>query len=101
MKLSREMKIGLGVLGGLVVLVGGLLIFTFSGSTKTKAGKVSETTCPDCGSQLNKLGECPKCTAQEGLEPYRAKRAQTGLAYSPVIPIIVVSLLCLLATVYI
>ena len=86
MKFSRATKIGLAAVGGLLLLWGVVMLF-LSGPTKRGPAFVDTTHCPDCGSLLNKQGECPKCMATEGQDAYRTKRANKGAASSNAIPI--------------
>jgi hypothetical protein len=96
MKLSRATKIGMAAVGGLLLLWGVLMIFIGTSSTRIESGKVDLTHCPDCGSALNKAGECPRCIAELGLEAYREKHTDKGFASSAVIPIALGCLLGLL-----
>jgi hypothetical protein len=97
-KLSNFTKIGLSVLGGAFVI---WLVVTlaFSGSTKRIASAPTDDKhCPTCGRELPRGGaarECPYCYIE-----YKQSGGKSGTlgtrTSSPVVPIIIVSLIVLL-----
>lgn len=100
MKLSQYTKVGMVAAGLLLVVWIGLVIFRDNSAKKVGPAKEDVTHCPDCGMLLNKAGECPKCLAEEGMEAYRAKRANKGMANSPVLAYLVGGVFVVLVTVY-
>lgn len=100
MKLSPAAKYGIAGLGFVLLLCIGLILFATSGSNKT-AGIVNPTECEYCGGKLNKNGDCPKCMVEMGPAKYRAKRESRNWYNSPLIPSIIIGLLCVLLAVHI
>jgi uncharacterized paraquat-inducible protein A len=100
MKLSRYTMLGMVGVGILLIVWIGLMLF--SGSSQKKIGPAKEdlTHCPDCGMLLNKAGECPKCMAEEGVEAYRAKRANKGAATNPTIAFVLAAIFVVLVAVH-
>src|SRR5579884_3449414 len=97
MKNSQVTKIGMIAVGVLFVA---WLILTLAtsdrGGRQTESAIKDDNRCPDCGRELPKgaLGECPYCKLDEGGRKKNARN--TSLAASPVIPIILVCVFCLL-----
>jgi len=46
------------------------LILKYQGSAEAEEGPREGMTCPECGSELDESGECPKCHAKEGASQY-------------------------------
>src|SRR5262249_8478112 len=80
-----------------------ILTLTTSEEEKTGPAQVKEGYCPDCGRPLPKSaqvsGECPYC-AIEVSHGERPKRIRSSLATSPVIPIVLVCLFCVLLSIH-
>jgi hypothetical protein len=100
MKMSRGAKIGIAAVGIVLSLCVILLVYSTSGSKKS-AAVASKTHCSDCGSPLNKNGDCPKCMAEMGLDAYRARQMNKGLAGKPLLAIFIATAFGLLLMTYI
>ena len=96
MKLSRNIKYGLGTLAVLLVMIFGLLIYSASAPKKVGNQAKDPTICEFCGGKLNKAGECPACSLSMGQEAYLAKRESKNWYNSPAIATAVITLLCIL-----
>jgi hypothetical protein len=101
MKLSQNVKYGLAALGFLFVILFGLLIFASTTGKKVGERQQDPNVCEFCGKALGKSGECLPCKAEMGPEVYQSKRDSKYWYNSPVIPTTIITLLCLLALVYI
>jgi predicted Zn-ribbon and HTH transcriptional regulator len=93
MKTTRLTRIGLAVMGVLLLASLALMVFSKSGSNRLEANRPNDGRhCPDCGRELSKealvTGVCPYCKAEEAAEgdAPKKKRGKGSLASSPLIP---------------
>src|SRR5215471_17641709 len=103
MKKSNITKIGMMAVA---VLLLAWLVLTLTTNSNTKLEGVEDPTkCPECGRPLPTSaqveGVCPYCAAEKGEENARFKRKGQSLSTSPVIPITLVCLFCVLLAVHV
>src|SRR5260370_12898577 len=102
MKNSNITKIGMMAVA---VLLLGWVVLTLTTNSETKLeGVQDQTKCPECGRTLptgaQLSGVCPYCAAEKGEENARIKGKGQSLSTSPVIPITLVCLFCVLLAVH-
>ena len=100
MKLSRSNQLILGGTGIVLLVVIGLAIFATSGSKKIEK-KADPNVCEFCGRPLPQSKLCLQCIGEMGREAYEAKRDKKYWYNRPVIPIVILSILCLLVLTHI
>jgi hypothetical protein len=105
MRSSRFTRIGM-VAVGVLLLVWVVVLFATRETTRTGPAKVDRTRCPDCGKPLppgaQLTGECPYCLIEHGKEEMEARRRQRQMSglMSPVIPVILIGVFCVLLAVH-
>ena len=94
MKPSRLTIIGMAVVGGVLLVWLGILVYTLTQPTKT-ASTVDEKHCPVCGRDLplwaQKAKQCPYCQAEGRDADISNARAGGSIFSKPIIPIVLIS----------
>jgi hypothetical protein len=105
MKTSRITKIGMAVVG--TALLGWLVLVLFVGgqAEKLKTEKPEDPNhCRFCGRELpvayRDTGKCPYCELAGKADPFKAA-TQAAPRVSPIIPIVLVSIFCVLLAIHV
>jgi uncharacterized CHY-type Zn-finger protein len=105
MKTSRITKIGMAVVG--TALLGWLVLVLFvqgQGEKIKSDAPVDPNRCAFCGRELpvayRDTGKCPYCELDGKADPAKAAR-QAAPRVSPIIPIVLVSIFCLLLAIHV